>query len=205
MTKSEQIFNDIFIELGITPYKIPESSIQTPDYEIILNGIKTYWEIKELEENEKEKEIINKIQSDQQDIYSVNSERVNNSIKTACAQFKNYKVTNFPCVIVIYDSRDFATKDVLFHQFIQVSMVGTAEYMKMNDGSYLEIKRNPGLLTNRKKYISAVAAMHESSRELIFFHNANASISLIYNPLLKKFRYQYHFVKTNSGYEWQPV
>jgi hypothetical protein len=81
-------------------------------------------------------------------------------------------------------------------------MLGTAEYMQQKDGSLVEIKRNHGLLTNRKRYISAVAVMHKKTRKMVFYHNPNANIPLVSSDLLKKFEHQFQAVFKEKRLEW---
>ena len=65
------------------------------------------------------------------------------------------------CIVVLFDARNFATKDFLFEMYLRSSMLGSTEYMQMQDGHFKEIKRNGGLLTNRMRYISAIAVMYK--------------------------------------------
>ncbi|ELN4659382.1 hypothetical protein RZ729_005513 [Escherichia coli] len=51
-TKSEKLFEEILERKQIKFNRILEDETKTPDYEIILNSMKTYWEIKELFEND---------------------------------------------------------------------------------------------------------------------------------------------------------
>ncbi len=199
MTESEKLFEEIFSEKEIYFRRVPTSSPRTPDYQVIVNDSYSYWEVKELEKNDDEAKILNQ---QKPEIYSVDSTRVENSIKSACGQFKDYKVTNYPCVVVLYDSREFEIMDVLFHQFVQTAMLGKAEYMHQKDGSLVEIKRNHGLLTKRKRYISAVAVMHQKTRKMVFYHNPNANIPLVSSDLLKKFEDQFQAVFKEKRLEW---
>ena len=119
MTESEDLLEELLSSNNIDFQKIPESTIPTPDYKVIIDGEESYLEVKELEENPQEKSILNDIKNNCNDVYSVNSQRVLNSIKSASKQFKGYGVTNSPCIVVLYDARDFATMDFLFLQYIQ--------------------------------------------------------------------------------------
>jgi hypothetical protein len=205
MTESEKLFEEILRDPKIEPKKIPEGSSRTPDYEIKLNNFKTYWEIKELEENDKEKGIIDQLASDNPEIYSIDSKRVRHSIKSAFRQFQEYNVTDSPCIIVLYDSRKFAVKDILFYQYIESAMFGIVEYQEKLDGSIIEVKRHLGLLTNHKEFISAIAVMHKETKEIVFYHNPNANINIQSYTILKHFKYQFQFIKTPIGLEWKPV
>ena len=54
-TKSEKLFEEILKRKQIEFNRILEDKNKTPDYEVVLDGIKTYWEIKELSENDDQK------------------------------------------------------------------------------------------------------------------------------------------------------
>ena len=158
MTESEILFEKLLLSKNISFQKIPESTTPTPDYKVTIGGRESYWEVKELKENPDEEGILKNIKNDCNDIYSINSKRVSNSIQSAAKQFKKYGVTNSPCVVVLHDSRDFATMDFLLLQYIKTAMLGTASFIENTDGTALEINRKDGLFTKRKKYISAIAA-----------------------------------------------
>jgi hypothetical protein len=175
MTESEEIFESVLLKKGIIYERIPEAESRTPDYKINLGCADTYWEIKELEENLNEKEILKKIEVNEQEDYSVDSSRVANSIKTASAQFKKYGVDSYPCVVVLYDSREFFVRDFAFSGKVLIAMYGSPEYIENLNGELVEVKRNKGLLTNGKKYISSIAILYGHTKDLTFFHNRNAN------------------------------
>jgi len=183
MTKSEKLLEDILIKYGISFARIPKSEIQnqkTPDYLVFIDNVKSYWEVKELEPNENEESISQSFENGDGDIYSVNSQRIRNSIKSACKQFKNYGVTEYPCVIVVYDARPFETKDLLFYSELKAAMLGNAEFLAGRDGSVKEISRRDALLNrNSKTYVSAVVVIHDYAKEALVLHNPNAKFSLL--------------------------
>jgi len=90
MTRSEKLFEEIFEGFQIKFEKIPESNVRNeerPDYEVGEGGSLSYWEVKELEENPHEKEVVKAISNGEEEIYSVNSKRVRRSIQKAFHQF----------------------------------------------------------------------------------------------------------------------
>lgn len=205
MTESEEIFESVLLKKGIIYERIPEAESRAPDYKINLGCADTYWEIKELEENLNEKEILKKIEVNEQEGYSVDSSRVANSIKTASVQFKEYCVDSYPCVVVLYDSREFFVRDFAFSGQVLIAMYGSPEYIENLNGELVEVKRNNGLLTNRKKYISAIAILFGHTKDLTFFHNRNANHSLKGNKMLSKFDKHYYFESTDRGMEWKKI
>ena len=205
MTESETIFESILQGKGIPYDRIPETISRTPDYKINIGFTDSYWEIKELGKNPSEKEIIKNIEMNQQEAYSVDSSRVVNSVKSASDQFKKYGVASYPCVVVLYDSREFFIKDFAFAGYVQTAMYGSAEYIENSNGELVEVKRYNGLLTNRKKHISAIAILYKHTKNLFFFHNRNASHSLSENKILSKFDEHYRFESTDKGMEWKKI
>ncbi|PSW74473.1 hypothetical protein C9J41_06270 [Photobacterium sp. GB-50] len=205
MTESESQFEITLDDKNIKFQKIPETEGKTPDYEVYLGNHLSYWEIKELIENPSEKQVLRDIEGECLGIYQVNSDRVVNSIKDAAKQLKNYGESKASRVIVLCDSRDFATMDFLFIPSIQEVMLGKAEYYAHRDGSLEEIKRYPGLLTNRMKYISAIAVLSVKTGKMLFLHNPNATVPLFETDLVKHFDNHQVFEKNGRTNTWQQV
>lgn len=205
MTESEVLLEKLLSSMNVDFQRIAEGSTPTPDYKVTINGEESYWEVKELEENQDEKNILKDIENDCNDIYSVNSQRVSNSIKSAAKQFKDYGVTNSPCIVVLCDSRSFATMDILFSQYIKVAMLGSAEYMQKPDGTISELSRKNGLLTRRKEYISAIAIISRYSNDIQFFHNPNASYPVLDKWLSPVFLTHHKAVIDARGLKWIKV
>ena len=205
MNYSEQLFEKILTNHRIGFRKIPESTIRTPDYEILLGSMKTFWEIKEIEENKQEKQMVQSTKSGQVEVYSVDSNRVVNSIKSASKQFKSYQVTDKPCIVVLADRRDFFVRDLLFIQTVQSKMIGVGHYMQNDSGQYFEFLREPGLLTKGKKYISAIAIMFAATEDIVFLHNPYANISLLDGPVTAIFRNHFIATKGQHGLEWRKL
>ncbi len=209
MTKSEKLLEDVLSKHGIVFEPISESDIQhekTPDYVVQLEGIDSYWEVKELEPNDDELAISRSFEEGIGEIYSVNSRRIRNSIKSACDQFKNYGVTDSPCVIVLFDARPFETKDLLFYPEVKAAMLGYSEYIESCDDSIKEISRKDALLTRKNKtYISAIVVIREHDTEAVVLHNPNAAFSLLTTEI--KVRLNYHEIATfkDYGVVWERV
>lgn len=202
MTESERLIEEILSERSIPHNKIPDSTTRTPDYEVELGGTESYWEIKELSENPTEKQILDDVNSGIIEIYSIDSKRISESIKSASGQLRNHGNAGNICIVVLFDARDFATKDFLFELHLRSSMLGSAEYMQMQDGKLKEIKRNTGLSTNRMKYISAIAVMYKKDKELIFYHNPHALNKIEHEVFYKKFTNHFNAIQTTIGLEW---
>lgn len=111
MTKSEDIFECIMNNNQVDFEKIPESISKTPDYETTVSSDVIYWEIKEIKENQEENEILEKTKKHIDFVYSVNSKRVEYSIKKAARQLKEHSEKSKPCIVALFDVRDFAVQD----------------------------------------------------------------------------------------------
>lgn len=204
MTKSETTFSNLMEYFDISVEKIPEGDVKSPDFKLFIEGQYQYWEIKELKENPEELQVINDINNDSNDIFTVNSKRVERIISDAAKQFKDYGVTNFPCVVALMDNRDFAVKDFLLPNWIRSSMLGNAEIFLKN-GVSKELHRRPGLFTNRKKYISAVVLFNTRNTNIWCFHNPNTENSIIESSLTSIFVRQEVAVQKENGLCWETI
>lgn len=205
ITESERLFEKILSNRAIPHTKITESTIRTPDYEVILGDAKSYWEIKELSESPSEKQIIDNVESGTAGIYSIDSDRASRSIDTASRQLREYGSAGNICVIALYDARDFCTKDFLFEMHIKSLIVGTAEYMQAKDGTFKEIKRNNGRLNGEKKYISAIVVIYKATSELVFYHNPYTTNKIVHEDFFKIFTNHFHAIQTDAGLEWKKI
>ena len=205
MTESERLIEEILSNRAIPHTKIVESTIRTPDYEVVIGDKNSYWEIKELTENPSEKQIADNVESGVVEVYSIDSDRVSESIKSASGQLRSYGNAGNICVVVLFDARDFCTKDLLFEMYIKSAMLGTSEYMQTRGGIFKEVKRNNGLLTNRMRYISAIVVMYEATKDLVFYHNPNAVNKIEHEDFFKMFTNHFHAVQTDTGLEWKKI
>lgn len=205
ITESERLIEEILSERAVLHNKIPESTTRTPDYEVVLGGTKSYWEIKELTENPTEKQIADNIDFETFEVYSIDSKRISESIKSASGQLRTHGHAGNICIVVLFDARNFSTKDFLFEMHLRSSMLGSADYMQMQDGKFMEIKRNNGLLTDRMIYISAIAVMYKEAKELVFYHNPNAENKIEHEDFFKKFTNHFYAIQTASGLEWVKI
>lgn len=201
-TKSEKIFEEILGRKKIVFNRIAEDANKTPDYEIILDDMRTYWEIKELSENEDQKKLRKQIDQGEVLAIDIQSDGLEDKIKKAKQQFKGYKVENQPCIIVIADCREFFFKDFNILISLKGLIIGNAHYAENEDGYLTEIYRELGLLTNRGKYISAIAFLNEKQQDLIFLHNPNTIYPLLNGPLTSLFKHHEFVQKTKQGLTW---
>ncbi len=201
-TKSEQLFEEILERKKISFIRIEEKINKTPDYKIVLDNMDTYWEIKELNNTDFQREIIKKIEANEVLSIDINSNGLENQIRKAKRQFKGYEVDTHPCVIVIADYRDFFFKDFSIISTLKSLMIGRAHYEISSNDSLVQISRDLRLFTYRGGYISAVAFILQEQKELIFLHNPNARISLLKSPLTSLFNNHEYVNRTEQGDCW---
>ncbi|MFB2764726.1 hypothetical protein [Marinobacter shengliensis] len=201
MNEAENLIDEILTDHGIDHRKLPELGGPTPDFEVWVGDSISYWEVKQFVENPYEKEVL----AGCHEIYSINSDRIEDRVKSASLQFKGYGVTGKPCVVAICDNRDFAVKDMLLVPNIQSAMVGAASFLLEKNGRLVEVNRRPGLFTNRKKYISAIVVAFMATKKLMVLHNANTVHSLVGSPLMANFSHQYQARDTGEGLRWERV
>lgn len=205
MTESELLLQKILTEKGVKHQKLPESATRTPDFQVSCGDMVSLWEVKELEENPDEREILKQYETGEGEVYSIDSDRIENQIKSACGQFKKYGVDDKPCVIVLCDMRDFAVKDLLLVQNIQALMLGSTEFAQNRDGQWVEVNRHSGMFTSRKEYVSAVVVIFSATEKALVLHNPNASNSLLGSELMSVFPDQYQAVVRSEGLCWEMV
>ncbi|WP_020414613.1 hypothetical protein [Microbulbifer variabilis] len=210
MNNSEALLSELFSSLNISHEKIKESSAnggKSPDFKVFWGGELSYWEVKGLDDNDDEKEIIKNIRADANaQMYQVNSERVGKNINKATKQFKEYGVTNYPCIVVIFDNRDWSVMDFMLPNYIKTAIAGKAEYRYLKDGTYQESRRLYGKLSpEKKRFISAVALLSPSGKKITFYHNPYTNNSLIDSKLMKLFNSHYQAIPTEQGLTWTEV
>ncbi|MCH7312383.1 hypothetical protein [Acinetobacter sp. ANC 4805] len=201
-TKSEQLFEEILERKKISFIRIEEKINKTPDYKIVLDNMDTYWEIKELNNTDFQRETIKKIEANEVLSIDINSNGLENQIRKAKRQFKGYEVDTHSCVIVIADYRNFFFKDFSIISTLKSLMIGRAHYAISSNDSLVQISRDLGLFTYRGEYISAVAFILQEQKELMFLHNPNARISLLKSPLTSLFSNHEYVNRTEQGDYW---
>lgn len=209
MTESEILFEKILENKSIKFGRIPTSDIpgkRTPDYIVDVDGVATYWEVKELCPNENEQQIAKNIANGINELYSVDSTRVRNRIESACGQFKKYEVTKSPCVVVLHDARPFETKDFLLYPTVLEAMLGRPQLKSSKDGQLTEISRSGALFTQKnKKYINALVVIHHHQENAVFLHNPNANFSLLESVLKNVFPHHMVAQFNKGGLAWEKV
>ncbi|MCO1335456.1 hypothetical protein MO867_14045 [Microbulbifer sp. OS29] len=206
MNNSEVLLSELLSSLDIPHEKIEENEEnKVPDFEVRWEGKSSYWEVKGLDSNKDEKKIIRNIQNDEVQPYQVNSKRVKDSIKDASYQFEEHGVTGHPCIVVIYDNRDFSVMDFMLPNYIKSAVAGKPEVIYKN-GTYRECKRYYEMLSPvRKTYISAVALLSPNGKKITFYHNPYTNNPLIDSRLMKLFSSHYQAIPTEQGLTWTEV
>lgn len=210
MTKSEEKFEKIMKSKGLSYEKIKETELKTPDYLVQIDSLKILFEIKELSNNPEQKKNLKNIYnngaflSEQGDFQTIDihSKSIEQAIKTASTQLRDYSDEAQISLIVIADNRDFFFKDLNLVSQIKSSIIGSGHFQQDETGQVIELCRELGMFSKRKTYISVVVIMNMDSEDLLFLHNENAEISALIEPLVSLFPHHEYVVNTSIGKSW---
>ena len=103
MTISEERFERFCARRGIPFRRVPEGPTTTPDYEIVVNGIEIVAEIKQIEPNAEDQEILRRRDRTGAAAYWVNTLRPRQSILTGVKQLRPSAKGTRPGVVVLYE------------------------------------------------------------------------------------------------------
>lgn len=127
MTKSEKNTIRFFRSIGVEIDKVPEAFEKTPDYFLSLNDQLIYLEVKEIDENNDEKDILQTIYENKE-IRCYESDivgkRFRSKIAEANRQLKKLCKNNESGIVVIQDIRPFFTKSIMPQEEIKQAMFG---------------------------------------------------------------------------------
>lgn len=108
MTESERLFEYFCITRKLLFERVPESSLPSADYLLLFKDYKIVAEIKQLEPNKEEKEVIRKPveEWDQYDVFhwGIPGERIRKKIKSAMPQLQALSQGVLPTVIILYNN-----------------------------------------------------------------------------------------------------
>lgn len=113
MTISEEYFERFCECRRISCEKLQVGKVKTPDYKINVNGINITVEIKQLEPNDEEKEVILKRTQGNVTVYKKNIFRPHKNITKGVDQLRSYSkhVRKQPAIVVLYEVADFGHLD----------------------------------------------------------------------------------------------
>ncbi len=208
MTKSEENTKKFFQSVGIDIQKVSEGSEKTPDYHFSVNGVSIYLEVKEITENDKEKIIQQKIcDVGEAGCYDSSpiGKRFRSKISEANRQLRNLCVNGEPGIVLIQDSRPFATKSLMPQEEIKQAMFGDRVIWRTipsHLSNYISkvtadiFSHNKTTTEEKNTTISAVGLLIEhietGELSLLIHHNPYAKnplpVSLINNSCFKEYK-----------------
>jgi len=103
LTKSEALFADLCASRKVPCKRIEEGITRTADYEVTLDGVLAYVEVKQLDPNKRDRKV-----NAQLDAVSVApTKRVRDAIGKSYDQLKSYGERGHPCVVVLFNNAGF--------------------------------------------------------------------------------------------------
>lgn len=209
MTKSEKLFEDFCSNKSIYFERIhPEENVRKADYFIWRKNYKLIVEITQLDLNDEEKELLQKMKTQKSIAYWPSTEdRIRQKIKDKKDQIKNLvNKHNLASLLIIFDNREILTD--ISNDSMKYAMYGKDSHVIYYQGD-LENSWYGGdkfggsrrLTKNQKKYISALGNLYflKSKLKLAIYHNYYAV-----NPIdIDRFKlfadYQYKIENPHNG------
>ncbi|MBI1451982.1 hypothetical protein IL972_08665 [Acinetobacter sp. FL51] len=215
MTESEIQFEKIMNLKNLKFCKIKETAHKTPDYLVELDNLKLIFEVKELSNNDVQKNVLKNINLNGEYIpeendgnlgtINIHSQSLERALKNACKQIDSYRKTEHICFVVIADNKDFFFKDYNLVNDIKSLMIGEGNFGYNDKGELVELYRKKTKFYREKTYISAVLVMSMETENLLFLHNENASKSALIEPILSLFSHHEYIENCLSGKIWKKI
>jgi hypothetical protein len=191
MTLSEQIFERFCMERGLNFNRIPEGESKSPDYHILVNSSKIIIEVKQIDANKEEKEILKKPldEWDQYDVFHCGTpgDRIRKKIKDSLPRLKSLTKEECPTILVIYDNIG-AWPELTDEYAVRVAMYGVETAIispeMAPEGGAKILRRWYGtkkrFTAQHNTTLSAIAIMEETEADISIrvYHNYFAAIQL---------------------------
>jgi hypothetical protein len=191
MTISEELFERFCQENGIRSYRVPPKSkekIQTPDYDLFLNGQKIVAEVKQFDPNTKELRLLNQLQErGWTDAFGDEpGHRVRKKIADAVPQLRQRSEDKYPALLVLYNNVSLTSRHADSYS-IKTAMYGLEvidlEVTNQPSQPIAVIDRRFGpkrkVGSGHNTTLSAVASLYQiegHDLRLDFFHNIFAKV-----------------------------
>ncbi len=208
MTQSEINVQKFFKQIGCKLFKIPETSIKTPDFYLKTTKQKIIIEVKEITENEDEKKVNSQIeQFGETDVYNSCSigKRFRVPIQKSNRQLKKHCINNEPGLLIIQDVRSFANRSFFYQEEIKQAMFGDRVTWINQDNRKIAadiFQENKTTTDKKNTTISAVAILIENVQNgvltLHIYHNPFAKNKLISPVFQSDLVYEYEIESTDS-------
>jgi hypothetical protein len=103
MTSSERYFERFCERRGIAIRRLPEGPDPTPDYEIVVDGLEIVAEVKQIEPNAEDRDVLTEVTNGKAVSYWVNMSRARQSILDGVKQLRAYAKGKRPAIVVLYE------------------------------------------------------------------------------------------------------
>jgi len=103
MTASEQYFERFCERRGIPISRLPEGTVKTPDYQIVVDGIEIVVEVKQIEPKDEDRGVLSDVVEGKAASYWVDMSRPRQSIHDGVKQLRAYAKGKRPGVVVLYE------------------------------------------------------------------------------------------------------
>lgn len=191
MTESEEIFEHFCRERNLCFQRIPEGKTKSPDYYLQIGNVTTVVEIKQIDANTEERQILEKSPEEwsEYEIYhwGIPGERIRNKITSATRQLKILSKGRYRTLLIVYDNIKM-WPELVDEYSIRVAMYGVETALISSEaapeGGAKILNRWYGM---RKKTtaqhnttLSAIAVMseEEGNVSMSIYHNWYANIPL---------------------------
>ena len=192
MTESELSTFNFFESIEIDLFPVPPTQDPEPDFEARIGSQTVFIEVKEIQDNDDERAVIERIESsDQCDAYGStdSANRIREKLRQANSQLRIRCSESHSGVMVLQDVRSFWTRDIYIHESIKQAMFGNREVWRarpsQRNGYTSRIvsdrfTRDRSLTAKKNRSISALAlivtgqTMDES--KMFLFHNRFAKV-----------------------------
>jgi hypothetical protein len=195
-TESEELFEKACGKYGFPVRRIAEGDERRPDYEVCPSGIKIIVEVKQIDVNDEEKNLLQEMESGK--IVSFRNKsgaRVRSKIKSSSKQIANLAKGKYPGILALYDNTPFAVGSHLESYNIKSGMYGLEQYILNRPANVddpinvIDARFGPKrkMTMEHNTSISAIAVLSraEDQVELCLYHNCFSAIPLGFKIFLE--------------------
>lgn len=182
LTKSESLFADLCAARRVSCVRIEEAINRTADYEVTLDGLLIYVEVKQLDLNESGRKAKEKMKAGFVAGAVAPTRRVRDQIAKAYNQLKTYCKRGHPCLIVLFNNAgslsyidSFTVTSAMFGGFGFHLVLDDSQTIRVSGHGFLGGRK---LTRNTCRGISAVCVLESSAPQgprLTAYHNPYAT------------------------------
>ena len=182
LTKSESLFADLCAARKVPCKRIEEGLNRTADYEVTLDRLLVYVELKQLDTNESDRKVKEKMKAGYIAGTVAPTRRVRDQIAKAYNQLKTYYKGGHPCLVVLFNNvgilshiDSFTVTSAMFGGFGFRLALDSSQAIRVSGHGFLGGRK---LTRNTCRGISAVCVLESSGSaglRLTAYHNPYAT------------------------------